>query len=50
MNRYELRLTGPDATRYSFTWAESPEAAKQRVADQMAEAPEVWAGWTAEVI
>ncbi|MEU9560325.1 hypothetical protein [Streptomyces fumanus] len=49
MNRYELILTGPEAPVHSFTWAESPEKAAERVAEQMREQYPAWDGWTARI-
>ena len=52
LNRYEVTLTDttdPSNKIHSFTWESTPEAAAQRMTEQMAERPEVWGGWTFEL-
>jgi hypothetical protein len=48
MNRYEVALTSNTDKYNTFTWAETLEGAKQRVAETMEEQG-TWEGWTAKV-
>lgn len=49
MNRYEVTITGPGAPVHTFTWAETPEKAAERMGEQMMEMYPLWDGWTARV-
>lgn len=45
--RWDATLTnGKGQTHHTFTWANTREAACERMDDVMAQSPDLWRGWT----
>lgn len=49
VNRYNVDISDGENTVYTFTWADDPAAAYDRVNRELADQPVIWAGWTATV-
>lgn len=48
--KFAVTLSKPgERTQHTFTWAATREQAAERMHAQMAQSPDLWAGWTAAV-